>query len=65
MLFLLAHINRRCSGAKFVNLDEDIKVIYNSPDPAKDWANILEKDKEIITNLKPEDIEETKNTTFQ
>jgi hypothetical protein len=63
--FLIAYINRRYSGAKFVNLDEDIKVIYDSPDPVKDWANILEGDKEIIRDFKPEDIEETKNTTFR
>jgi uncharacterized protein with ParB-like and HNH nuclease domain len=63
--FLIAYINKRYSGAKFVNLDEDIEVIYDSLNPVEDWTNTLEKDKEIITNFKPDDIEETKNTTFQ
>jgi uncharacterized protein with ParB-like and HNH nuclease domain len=63
--FLLAYINRRYSGAKFVNLDKDIELICKSSNPVEDWANMLEKDKGMITTFKPEDIEETNNTTFQ
>jgi hypothetical protein len=63
--FLLAYINRRYSGAKFVNLDKDIKVVYESFNPVEDWTNTLEKDRGIIKNFKPDEIEETDNTTFR
>jgi hypothetical protein len=39
--------------------------VYESSNPVEDWANTLKKDKGIITTFKPEDIEETNNTTFQ
>ena len=63
--FLLAYINRRYSGAKFANLDKDIEVVYGSSNPVEDWVNTLENDREIIASFKPEEIEETNNTTFQ
>jgi len=62
---LLAYINRRYSGAKFANLDKDIELVHESSNPVEDWTKALEKDREIITNFKPEEIEESNNTTFQ
>jgi len=50
--FLLAYINRRYSGAKFGNLDKDIELIYKSSNPVEDWANTLERDKQI-SNCSP------------
>jgi len=62
---LLAYINRRYSGAKFANLDKDIELVHESSNPVEDWTKALEKDREIITSFKPEEIEESNNTTFQ
>lgn len=59
--FLISYINRRYSGAKFVNLDKDIELIKDSQNPVKELVKSLEEDKENITYFEPEDIIENPN----
>ena len=54
--FVVSYLNRRYSGARFRNLDEDIRRILNKENPVEDWVEALEKERETLTDLKPQDI---------